>query len=312
MKTYFDFTLTGKKFFPVWIFFYLACIIPYVLFYSILLTQSKTGENNPLLSLAFIVIIIAGSLISFYIIKMTIEGIKYRDSNLGFSGKFWTYSGKILLGLFLTIITLTIYMSWFIKNITAYIVGKTSLNSENFSFPGKGSRLFLIFLLSIFIPVFVLAILFSKFILSMNENFFNTLIYQGIIMIVIIPFMYLTYKWLANVKFKDYNITWKTRFFESVFKILIEIILVLVTVGIYMPLAYLRLYKYFIERTEAVSERQVLVFGYEIDHLEDFLFLWGQILLTLITAGIYYPWAYCRILGRISNKTYITTKNAFD
>jgi hypothetical protein len=72
-----------------------------------------------------------------------------------------------------------------------------------------------------------------------------------------------------------------------------------------MPMAILRLYKYFSEKTIATSPERKLKFGYAIDQLNDFLFIWGQTLLTIITLGIYYPWAFCKIGKRVLSKTYL-------
>ena len=109
---------------------------------------------------------------------------------------------------------------------------------------------------------------------------------------------------MVNVKFRNYTISWETTFWNSIGKILLEIFLSIITVGIYYPYARLRLYKYFMDRTVAESETGKKGFGYEIEARKDFLFLWGQLLLTIITMGIYYPWACCKVTSRILSKTY--------
>jgi uncharacterized membrane protein YjgN (DUF898 family) len=125
-----------------------------------------------------------------------------------------------------------------------------------------------------------------------------------ITIIIMIPYMYYFYKWIVNVKFMNYSIHWETNFWNSCGKLLLEIVLSIITLGIYYPYAILRLYQYFIDRTFAVSENRKKGFGYELEGGEDFLFLWGQLLLTAITLGIYFPWACCNITSRILCKTY--------
>ena len=88
-------------------------------------------------------------------------------------------------------------------------------------------------------------------------------------------------------------------------KIAIEALLSVVTLGIYLPLATVKLYKYFVERTVARSDESNKQFGYDIEPKDDFLFIWGQTLLTIITLGIYYPWAFCKVLDRVVGKTYV-------
>jgi len=82
-------------------------------------------------------------------------------------------------------------------------------------------------------------------------------------------------------------------------------VLNVITIGIYFPMAMIKLYKYFAERTVAQSGEIKRKFGFETDNLHDFLFIWGQMLLTLITTGIYYPWAINKIGKRILNRTYL-------
>jgi uncharacterized membrane protein YjgN (DUF898 family) len=79
----------------------------------------------------------------------------------------------------------------------------------------------------------------------------------------------------------------------------------IITLGIYAPVGSLRLYKYFAERTVARNEASVKKLGYDLEPTDDFLFMWGQILLVIITLGIYYPWAYCKISSRVFGKTYM-------
>ncbi len=310
MKKYFDFTLTGKKFLPIWLIFYIVIIMPYAFYYKSLTGQAQSGNPNPMIGFLFLGIMIAAFLISYYILKLTIENVKYNNNEINFNGKFSIFLGKVILGFLLSIVTLTIYMAWFIRDITRFVVNNSSINDARFEFKGKGGILFLILILSLFAPIIALSLVMGKHLIAINQNFVYALIYQGIVMIIMIPYMYLMYKWMIDIKYKDYNIKWKTDFFESCGKILVEILLIMITVGIYMPLAYLKLFKYFSERTIAEKADSYLQFGYELDSKNDFLFIWGQLLLTIITLGIYYPWAYVKIGKRILGKTYITKINA--
>ena len=255
-------------------------------------------------------IMMVGYLIYFYIIKITIEHVKFNNSQINFNGKFLTYLGKILLGFLLSIVTLFIYMAWFIKDIMRFIVNSSSMDDAKFEFKGKGSTLFSISLLLFFVPFIVLAILLSMEIIAPDQNTVYMIIFQGIWTIIMIPYMYFVYKWMVDVKYKEYTIKWHTNFLKSCGKILVEMLLTVITLGIYTPLAYLKLFKYFSERTIAEKDESSLQFGYELDSKNDFLFIWGQLLLTIITLGIYYPWAYSKIGKRVLSKTYVTDINA--
>ncbi len=86
----------------------------------------------------------------------------------------------------------------------------------------------------------------------------------------------------------------------------------IITFGLYSPIAKLRLYHYFINRTKSnETEAGQLHFGYEPEGKEDYLYVFGQTILSIITLGIYYPWAFCNIGQRIAGKTFIEKRVLF-
>lgn len=302
MKNYFDFTLTGKKLLPVWLFYYFLILVPYSMV-MIFLHSHKTTSHFGWFYLIMIWLMIAGTLIGYFFIKLSLENIIYKGKQVAFKGKFRTFSGKVIVGIVLTIISLGIYVCWFIEDITRYIAGNTSLDSSEFRFLGKGVRLFLIISLTLMVPMIIFIILITTFTLANHPGTSLTLYTQLLIYFLMIPYVYFSYKWFMNIRYRNYLIRWETYFFKSVLKILLEIFLTIITLGIYSPLAFLKIYKYFIDRTAAVSDTETRRFGYDIDI--GFHLLWGQILLTIVTLGIYYPWAYVKIGKRILNKTYL-------
>jgi len=307
MKNYFDFTLTGKKLFPVWILMIVLLLVPY----GIMLYNAKEIQPGEIPDMWFfispVVLCLVAFVLTFYITKLMIESLVYNDREIVFKGTFGEYMVKVLLGFFLSIITLGIYMPWFIKDITGFFVDNSSCDSDSFRFKGKGGKLFVILTLSLVLPIILITII--KVLYFLNDPGQlprQSILAQFIATILMIPYMYLVYKWVVNVSYKDYIIRWETNFWDSCWKIAVEIVLSFITVGIYFPMAVIKLYKYFIDRTIAISEERRLNFGYDIEKSKDFLFLWGQILLIIITLSIYYPWAISKIGKRILNKTYVT------
>jgi uncharacterized membrane protein YjgN (DUF898 family) len=305
MKKHFDFTLTGKQFLPVWLVFYILIILPYGIFYGSLPNRTQPGTAGLFSVLLMLGLMLAAYLIMFYMIKIIIEGVKYSDHNVKFEGKFGTYLWKIISGFVLSVVTLSIYMAWFIKDLTKFIVNNSSVDDVKFEFLGKGGRLFLLFLLSLYLPLLIIIFAAAGFMMEINQSVIFTLIYQLVVMILMVPYMYLFYKWMFNVKYKDYQIKWQTEFGASCAKILVEMLLLVVTLGVYFPLFYMRLYQYFANKTIAEGPDRKLRFGYEQDAKGDFLFIWGQTLLTIVTLGIYFPWAYSKVGKRILTKTFV-------
>ncbi len=311
MKNYFSFRLTGKKLLPFWLLFLAFFIVPYLTFIfrmkNIQMGESPSSSTFLWIPLFIFLLIIVAYAILFYIIKLTIESVFFKDKSIEFNGSFGKFIGTLLLGVFLSIITLGVYMPWFMRDIHRFFIDNSAYNSNNMKFQGKGSKLFVIFLLAVVIPMIVSSLIMARFIMiGAQGQMSSVLIIQQIVMnLILIPYMYLVYKWAVNVDYKEFNIRWKTDFWNSCGKIFIEIILTIITVGIYWPLATLRLYKYFTDRTLATSAERNLEFGYDIDPLNDFLFIWGQALFIIVTLGIYYPWAFCKIWNRVLSKTYL-------
>lgn len=306
MKNYFCFNLTGKKYFPIWILFLIFFVAPYVIL--ILKTTGIHHESSPsvLIFPILILLIIAAFAFSFYTFKLTIENIFYQDRSMKFTGTLGKFIGKVLLGLFLSIITIGIYTAWFINDMHKYFINNSSYNSEYLEFNGKGGKLFVILSLTLMIPMIILITIMTMYIVGHPDNaLLIGRVFQISMVLVLIPYMYYIYKWMVNVSYKGYIMYWETKFWNSCGKIAIEIIFSMITIGIFAPLAMVRLYKYFADKTIVVADDSKLKFGYDIDQLNDFLFMWGQMLLTIITLSIYYPWAYCNIRSRILSKTYL-------
>lgn len=324
MKNYFQFKLNGKQLLPVWLLFMVLFLIPYI-FVQIKIQGFSSHSADPYEAMqavggifkwygVMIFLLVVEYSILFFFAKLVIEAIEFKETSLQFIGKFGQFLMILIPGFILTIITLGIYGPWFYADMCRFFAKNTSHDSNSFEFKGKGGDLFLIVLLAVILPMIAmiagLAIFsFKKLAQGTSTSVGNTtsmsIMMFIMILIIFIPYMYFIYKWMVNFKFKEYTIKWRTDFWSSVGKIAIELFLSAITVGIYLPLAGLKLYSYFSERTIASTESVSKRFGYDIEPMGDFLFIWGQYLLTIITLGIYYPWAFCKIASRVLNKTYL-------
>lgn len=332
MKNYFKFNLTGNKLFPVWLVFIFLYIIPYSIVQKHIqgLSTVQPGEGMTevfqrigtmfswrVLSLILFVVEYA---ILFFMYKMTIEGVEFKEKVFRFGGKFGEFISLFIGNLLLTIITLGIYSPWFMTKMNKFFARYATIDDHNFEFKGKGSDLFVIFLVALIIPmVFVWGIIvigafiggFWKLLMQNNlpefSPLFIGLIFFAVVsvILIIVCFSYYYYKWFVNLSHKGYDIKWETEFWPSTQQILVQTLLSIITLGIYSPVGSLRLYKYFLEKTVARKETSVKKFGYDLSAGDDFLFIWGQVLLCIITLGIYFPWAYCKISSYVFCKTYV-------
>ena len=315
MKNYFDFQLKGKQFFPLWMVFYFLFVIPYGLMIFKLLSFGKGGvpqKHPPIILLLIIPLILVAMVWTFYFIKLMVQNISLKETTIQCDYKLGKYLGVVFTGIFLSIITVGIYLPWFMRNMQRFFIDNSSYKDKNFSFQGQGGKLLLILFLSFIVPMILITVIAFKMhgIDLKNQPICYRIMHQMITFIIIVPYMYLIYKWRVDFKYKEYHIKWDTEFWPSIGKILLEVVLSIITCGIYLPLAYLRLYKYFTEKTKSNSiDNQSIQFGYDIDQKNDFLMIWGQLLITVVTLGIYYPWAVCKVSQRVLSKSYIEKIN---
>jgi uncharacterized membrane protein YjgN (DUF898 family) len=107
-------------------------------------------------------------LITMFLIiaPLAIHGsMKYRMSRTSWRGIHFGYRGDraeliklYLRGTFLTIITLYIYLAWFVCDLRHYIISHIRFGSISFSYKGKGIDLFLLNLKGFFLTLFTLGI----------------------------------------------------------------------------------------------------------------------------------------------------------
>ena len=312
MKNYFKFNLTGKQLIP-----FLLVILAMIAVSGLVIWVSgiqmkamdiKTMEpfSILLLGVIYVVFVLSMFFIMYYLTKLIIENIEYKEQTFEFGGGFGEYLGIFFLGLFLSIITLGIYSPWFIRNMQRFYVDNSSYNESKLAFKGKGGELFVIILVTYILPIIFITIITALFTLAngSQEPQAAKAIIQVVTTFIMIPFTYFLYKWMVNMEYKGFTITWNTDSWNACGKIFVQVLLSVITIGIYYPLAIVKLYKYFAEHNIAVSETGSKTFGYDLEPGKDFLFLWGQVLLIIVTLGIYYPWAFCKITNRVLGKSY--------
>lgn len=332
MKNYFKFNLTGRELFPVWLLFIFLYIIPN----SIVQKHIQEAINIHLGDAMMEVFHRMGSVLSwrvlslilfvveyailFFIYKMTIEGVEFKEKVFTFGGKFGSFMSLFIGNLLLTIITLGIYGPWFLTKLYNFFAKNATYDDQNFEFKGKGSDLFVIILVTLIIPMLIVwsivmigALIggFMKELMHREMPEVSGLLISLIIfavvctILILVCLFYYFYKWIVNLSYKGYEIKWETEFWPSAQQILIQVVLSVITLGIYAPVGWLRLYKYFMEKTVARNEDSLKKFGYDLAAGDDFLFIWGQVLLCIITIGIYYPWTYCKVSNYVLSKTFM-------
>ena len=201
MKNYFKFNLTGNKLFPVWLAFLVLFLIPYI-FVQYNLQTLKTEDPTQALSnlgnmlqwygFMFVLLLIEYAII-FYIAKMFIEGMEYKEEKFLFSGTFGQYLGILIPGFLLSIVTLGIYTPWLAAKILRFYSSNTTYKTDSFEFKGKGGDLFVIVLLSVILPLIVVSVVVGIFSAgaaiegTLNPSIISTVMMVAMLIILIRP-----------------------------------------------------------------------------------------------------------------------------
>lgn len=318
MKKFFNFNLSGSKLFPYYIIVYLFAILYFAAAAN--LGEGFSAGNNPSLSSiiclygVFFSCVIVSIIVEFFINKLYLTNISFNDENLVFDGTLSEYAKINVKGFLLSIVTFGVYSSWFQENICRFYASNTSYGNKKFKFNGNGLTLFIIsiaFFFAILIIVFTFALM--EFFTSGSEPISAIAMYGLILgyVLVIGAFIYFVTWWSINFSYDNNTIKIKEGVMMSGTLIFLrETFFTAITLGIYYPAAIVKMYRFIIENTEARDENGVLVaeFGVNINALENFGFIFAQLLLSIITLGIYTPWAICKIYSTMINKSFMLLK----
>ncbi|MBK9478396.1 MAG: DUF898 family protein [Bacteroidetes bacterium] len=139
----FTFHGTGKEIF--WGF--IKSLLMLVVLYGMLFAGALS--RNPVIAILTPLLFVS---VFFVIVPLAVHGsLKYRMSHSSWSGIHFGYRGergilikKFIGGILLSIITLYIYLAWFIVDLRKYIIGNIRFGNVQFRFDGTGGALFLL------------------------------------------------------------------------------------------------------------------------------------------------------------------------
>lgn len=309
MKHYFESTVDGRTFFKTYILFFIPILI-----LSLLTSRPGGGMNSdPKLGLQLLSLVNSylTMLLQFAFFAYLITTITHRNIGFPFTGSLGEFAPKGALWFFLTIITMGIYGPWFLRNYIRYLLENLSREGKQAGFLGQPGKLLTVMLLAIYLPIIILAIIFAVwFIGSSGGNPAATIWRAAVIGIIVMIFVILIFtwfyfKWLINFEFSGYSIRFQAPWGRTAGIVLGQTLLCLVTIGIYGPAAWIRIFRFVASNIvfEDGEERRRATFIFDGGVGEGFLLMWGQGLLSLITVGIYGSWAMARVSRWIIGNT---------
>ena len=328
MNRWFIFDFKGKNFAAIWIIYWLVFLGALsFLFFDLYSTLAPTGllKQNPDITkldnstsliiakwglrLGFLILFIVIWEIIFYyfLVKSIISkfGLEEHVCNPNYNlGKL---IGIVVLGCFFTIITCGIYFPWFKKKIISYFIDNTQYKDSNFKFHGEGIILFAIYILCLFLPSIILTFLQIIFFGIKEQPSLTFEIISNLITIILyIVYLILFIFWTLNISLKNYLIQIQANHIKTILYGIGQYAIAIITLGIYFPLAELKIYKYIMSQVN-ITENGNLVYkmNYDLEATKDFSSFWLEILLTIVTLGFYFPWFLENVLKMVINKTYL-------
>lgn len=240
---------------------------------------------------------------NFFITRKTVDGLSYKDAAFETDYNLKDYTWLVVKGTLLSVITFGIYSPWFITKLLNYFASNVTHNYNNMSFRGKPMTLLGIVVLFCVLPIVILPILFT--LIFDNALVLGMSLSMIAIFVALLLYCVLAYRWLINFTYGNKRIVLKVSVGDGILFLLGQFLLMYITLGFYAPMAMLRIYRYFINRTVVGDEFIEGNFGMVLNPWRDWAYLWGQMLLCIVTLFIYSPWAYARISTRFIGKCYV-------
>src|ERR1035437_4867798 len=121
MKSYLNFTLKGSQFFPVWIAFFFFFLIPMHLllgeFNELIASDVPAEGPSKMFFLYLAIVLVMAFIFILFITKLVIQSIEFNGIKVICDYNTGKYIGIIISGLGLSIVTIGIYIPWFVRNI---------------------------------------------------------------------------------------------------------------------------------------------------------------------------------------------------
>ena len=162
MKTHFELSLQGrdwwKPFLGFWVLF-LALYIPMLFLQRWFPSQEKPLPYFLLTLVLLFAVTVLTAIYTILFLRILFPRLSVGGKAFAFRGSIGRYVGITLGRMALSIITLTVYIPWYVRRSAAYLASETDFDGASPEFRGRGGRLFVIMLLSLWLPVIAVSII---------------------------------------------------------------------------------------------------------------------------------------------------------
>ncbi|MCB0736820.1 MAG: DUF898 family protein [Bacteroidetes bacterium] len=292
----------------------LACVINYyAVAYSNAYNLKHAFSVGVIWSEGFNKMLVLWVIAALFVILLSAMLIKPMIAAISFDGKpFAThFDGKkyfvtVFKGYLMSIVTFGINLPWLVKDLVTYYTKNPEYKGQRFDFFGMGRILFGVYLVCVIIPFILYGIaeneLYTENGLEPTQKF--EMAAGSIMAVLAFISAYLIYKWRVDFKYNFYQIRMKTKFLNA--SLIFIPMMLLASFPLTLPISILVLYKYIANNTSATYDNKVKQFGYDDGNfVSDYLFVLTHTLITCITLGLYFPFAWRAVGKRLVGRTYI-------
>jgi uncharacterized membrane protein YjgN (DUF898 family) len=224
----FTFHGTGPEMFKGFIKAIGILILIYAVFFMSILSGNAVLRIVGVLFFIFVIFLI-GPLAIHGSMKYRMSRTSWRSIHFGYRGDRKELVIMYLKGIFLTIITLYIYLAWFACDLRRFIIGNIRFGSIGFKYVGKGGDLFVMNLKGFFLSILTLGIYSFWWFRDMMKFYIDNI------------------KIVKNDK--EYNIKFNGSAGDIFILFLINYFLVIITLGIAIPWVMVRNVKFIYENS---------------------------------------------------------------
>ncbi len=315
MRSYFKFGIRGADWWWPVLLYWVAVVAVEAVSILIRSGSEDTARAVSTLAVTFACSIIMGlgeAALAVVIYRRAAPKLSLDGDAFAFDGPPGRYVLIVLVGSLLSLITAGIYLPWFLRRVQSFLASSTRYRESRFEFLGRPLALLPLFLVLVVVAAVLAGVLLgargpSQVDPSSGGAALATTFTTFALILLVMPILiYVIYKWAVHYRWNDVTVRWQTWFFPSFGFMVGQLALAMITLGIYWPAACLRLYRYFVRRSVLLHEGvEIGRLGFEGRIGRGFWFLWGQSLLSLVTAGIYLPWGLARMGRWVLDRTWL-------
>ena len=323
MKKKFSAAISGKSWWKPFLGIFAACIAALIVFelswmrFLDKATFAETLINVGIAICAAFPLLVLSGFFAFFVYSRAIDSLSLGESKFRFRGSLYAFYGDYLKGCVLTLVTLGLYLPALIRQTRAYLLHATEYEGHRITFKGRTKKLFRIYMLWLVIPVLayvglMLLITGSPAVKPPHGVSPETVMVLYAVCTVLFiaalgPFLFFYASWRCDFKLGTYRVDLRAKSDKASSIIAVNVVLSVITLGLYLPAAILRVWGYLAGNTHiADDDNHMGKFGFSGNTLRGLILIWGNALLCAITFGVWAPWGLASILNYLAKNTFVT------